>query len=110
MISLPSFQGKQQGDCFETIMSSIHKVALCIETSKRTRALSDSSDKHTCHKDVTCLWYIAALPEELEQVPELPMDITTDGDGTRHGLDVGFFKQDVFHLIAELLDVEFGQM
>ena len=33
-----------------------------------------------CHEDVARGWALAALAKQLEQVVELPVDVTADGD------------------------------
>ena len=45
--------------------------------------------------------------EELEDVVELAVDISADGDGTPDGLDVGLFEEDFLGFFAEMSKVSF---
>lgn len=63
---------------------------------------------HTCHEDVARLRYVPALAQQLEQVPELPVDVAADRDGARDGLNVGFFHEDRAYPLAEGLHVGLG--
>ena len=46
------------------------------------------------HSTFTCA-------KQFEKVIELAMNVATDGDGTIDGLNIGFFKQYFFNLLAD---------
>ena len=64
----------------------------------------------TCHEDVARIRNRAAFAEELEEVPELAVDVAADRDGARDGLDVGLFDEDRADAVAEGLHVRLGEV
>ena len=46
--------------------------------------------------------------EQIEEIPKLTMDITTDGDGSLYGLDVGLLKEKCLDSSAENSNVFLG--
>lgn len=50
------------------------------------------------HEEVVGVGRVAADTEKLHEIVELTVDITTDGDGAAHRLDVGLFHQDLARL------------
>ena len=74
---LPSFQEEQVSESLETVVSAVHKVS---------------------HEDVTVVWQGAASPEQLNQVIELTVNITTDSHWSRHRLHIALFNQKLLHL------------
>ncbi len=49
--------------------------------------------------------YLATNAEELNEVMELPMHITTHGDGAWYGLHIRLFGEDFLGLFAKDLDL-----
>ena len=50
------------------------------------------SDRYKVY-DMTMICALMHIPEQLHEVMELAMDITTDSNGALHGLHVGLFYQ-----------------
>lgn len=94
----PCFQCKQQRNRFEAIVASIDKVSLGKDKSFLFR---DIMRQPTCHEDIARLWYTPSLPQQLQQIPKLAVDVTADGYWTGHGLDIGFFHEDAPHAVAQ---------
>jgi len=65
-------------------------------------------DKIT-HEDVAGVWDVTALVKEFEQVMELTMDVTADGDWGRHGLHIALLNQELFDLLTEHSEVAFWE-
>ena len=65
---------------------------------------------HTCHEDVARLGHAPALPQQLEQVPELPVDVAADRHGARDGLDVRLLHERRAHALAEELHVRLREV
>ena len=61
------------------------------------------------HEDVAGVGDLTALFEKLEEVMELTVDITADGDWGAHGLHIGFFDQDLLDFLTEDAEVSFRQ-
>jgi len=57
------------------------------------------------HEEIVRVGRVAADAEELHEIVELTVNITTDGDGAAHRLDVGLFHQDLACLLAKSLDI-----
>jgi len=58
-------------------------------------------ETRTSHKNVACIRNVSPLPQQLEEIPELAMDVPTDGDWTRYGLDIGFFHENISDFVAK---------
>ena len=83
-------------------MASVNKVTLewryNIILSGRSPGFKET---RTSHKDVACIWNVSTLPQQLEQIPELAMDVPTDGDRTRHGLNIRLLHEDISDFVAK---------
>jgi len=83
-------------------MSSVNKVTL---EWRDNIILSGQStgfkETRTSHKNIACIRNVSSFPQQLEQIPELTMDVPTDGYRTRHGLNVRFFHKNISDFIAE---------
>jgi hypothetical protein len=64
----------------------------------------------THHKDITSVRHVPSLPEQLQQIPKLPVDIAANGNRTRHWLDIGFFHEDGTDAFAEDFHFWFGEV
>ena len=53
------------------------------------------------HEDVVGVRNVATDTEELEEIEELAVDISDDGAGSRHLVDVGFVSEDFTGFEAE---------
>ena len=73
-------EAKEQLECFNGIEASIDEVT---------------------HEDIASVWNLTTLVEELEEIMELAMDISADGDWSFHWLDVAFLDQDFLYFLAE---------
>lgn len=62
------------------------------------------------HEEVVGVWVGSTDLEQLHQVVELAVDITTDGDGTFHGLHVGFVLEHLTRLFAQPSHVLLGEL
>jgi len=101
-------------------MSSIHKIALAPDTKKDSRDIQRKvsasqlpfTQRHsrTHHKNITGLWHHSALSQELEQIPELAMDITAYCDRGRHRLNIRFFHENGADGITEDFHVGLWEM
>ena len=40
----------------------------------------ESEETRTSHKYIACVRDVSSLPQQLEQIPELTMNVATDGD------------------------------
>lgn len=64
----------------------------------------------TDHKDVARVGRVASHAKELEKVPELAMNVTTDGHWRVDRLNVGLLEEERLDEIAQLLDVLLWQI
>ena len=92
-------------------MSSVDEIALEYKDDIiLSGQLLGFKETRTSHKNVARIRNISTLPQQLEQIPELAVDISTDGDWTRYGLDVRFFHEDISDFVAEQLDIGFREV
>jgi len=61
------------------------------------------------HEDVAGVGDLTALFEKLEEVMELTVDITADGDRGADGLHIAFLDQDLLDFLAKDAEVSFRQ-
>ena len=61
------------------------------------------------HEDVAGVGDLTALFEKLEEVMELTVDITADGDRGTDGLHIAFLDQDLLDFLAKDAEVSFRQ-
>jgi len=54
--------------------------------------------RRSYHENVVGHGDLTTNPEELQQVVELTVDVTADGDGSRNRLDVGLLEKELLHL------------
>ena len=80
-ISVTEFQGDEQGDGLDRVVASVDVVA---------------------HEEVVGVGGVASDAEELGEVVELSMNITTDGNRALDGLDIGLLHEDFPSLVAQL--------
>lgn len=71
----------------------------CHEKAEGLKAEVAPIDK-VAHEDVARLWWLSTYPKELEEIPELAMDVAAHRDRTGYGLDVGLFKEQGFDNVA----------
>ena len=92
-------------------MSSVNKITLewrdNIILSRRRLGLEET---RTSHKNVTCIRNVPPLPQQLEQIPELTVNVSTDSDWARYGLDVRFLHENIPNFVAKQLDIRFGEI
>jgi len=62
------------------------------------------------HKDVRRLGDRPSGAEELLEVPELAVNVATDGDGRLDVLHVGLLDQKLAHIFAQLSQLWLGQV
>lgn len=83
-------------------MSSVNKVTLewrdNIILSRRSLGLGET---RTSHKDVACIRNVPPLSQQLEQIPELTVNIAADGDWAGYGLNVRFLHENIPDFVAE---------
>mmetsp|Transcript_2097 Transcript_2097/g.5610 ORF Transcript_2097/g.5610 Transcript_2097/m.5610 type:complete len:365 (+) Transcript_2097:114-1208(+) len=82
-------EAEEEGEGFERVVAAIHKVA---------------------HEDVIRGGHFAAGLDEVEEVVELPVDVTAHRHGGFHGLDVGLLDEKLLDIIAQLLKVPLDQV
>ena len=81
-------EAEKQLECFNRVVATINEVA---------------------HKDIAGIWNLPSFFKELEQVVELTMDVTANGDWGAHRLDVTLFDQYLLDFFAEDAKVAFRQ-
>merc|ERR1712216_165040 len=84
MLWVAGFEQHEKRETFKAIISTIHIVT---------------------HEDVVGVWHLASLVEQLQQIVELSMYVTTHGHRRRHRLHIRLLYQDFFHIFAELLQL-----
>jgi len=57
-----------------------------------------SSVNKISHKNVVCFCQVASGSEELKKIEELTVNITANGDGAAHGLDIRLLQKILLHL------------
>ena len=79
-----------------------------LEAEKELEGLHgiESTIDKVSHENVACVWDLATFVEQFQQVVELAMNVTADGDGSLDWLDVAFLNEDLFDFFAE--DAEFA--
>jgi len=84
---------------------------LQFETQQQLEGLHGvvTSVNEVSHEDVSGVGYLSSFVEQLEQVMELAMDISTDGDRSLNRLDVAFLDQQLLHLLTENSEVSLRQ-
>jgi len=82
LVGISGFKKKEISECLETVISSVYKIS---------------------HENVVCFCQVASSSEKLEKIEELTVNVTTDGNGAAHGLDVRLLQKILLHQIAELL-------
>lgn len=75
-------------DCLDTVVTAIDVVT---------------------HEEVVRIGGLAANLEKFTQVVELSVDVTANGDWRTHLLDIRLIDEDFLGLVAEDLDLTFGQ-
>lgn len=85
-IRIPNLQTQQQQKALQTVEAAVDKVAQ--EQVIRARD-------------------VAADPEQLHQVVELPVDVAADGGGRVHNLHVALFNQQLARFVAQLPHLRF---
>lgn len=92
-------------------MSSVNKITLEWRYNIILSVQSSGfKETRTSHKYIACVRNVPSLPQQLEQIPELAMDVSTDGDWTRYGLNIRFLHEDISDFVAKQLDVRFGEV
>lgn len=79
-VPIAHFESHQQRDCLDTVVPAIHIVP---------------------HEEVVCVGAVAADPEQLQQIQELPVDIAANGYRAADWLHVALLHQDFLGLFAE---------
>ena len=64
----------------------------------------------THHEDIAGLRHLPSLTKDLNDIPELPVDIATDSHGTLHKVDVALFQKQISNARAEELHLSFWQV
>lgn len=62
---------------------------------------------HT-HEEVICRWTGPSMPKELHKIPELTVNVPTDGDGCINMLNIGLFDKNLTRFQAQILDLRLG--
>lgn len=88
LLRIPRLEYQEQGKGLQAVVSSVNKVT---------------------HEDVVCVGQLTSCAEELKEVIELTVDITTDGDRAVDRLHVRLLEQELLDLFAELLEVRLAQ-
>mmetsp|Transcript_6523 Transcript_6523/g.14256 ORF Transcript_6523/g.14256 Transcript_6523/m.14256 type:complete len:206 (-) Transcript_6523:14-631(-) len=88
-VGKPHFEGHQQRDRLHGVVATVHVVA---------------------HEQVVRVRRLSSDAEQLHQVVELPVDVTTDGHGAVDRLNILFLDQNVASFVAQLLDLVLGQV
>jgi hypothetical protein len=57
------------------------------------------------HEDVVCLGDLSSDTEELHQIVELSVNVSTDCDRGAHRLDVGLFHQQLLDLSSRMIRI-----
>ena len=92
---LPSFVvASEQGDV---------RGVLELQAEKELEGLNrvESSVHEVSHEDVASVRDFTALIEEFEEIMELTMDVSADGDWSLDWLDVALFDEDLLDLLAK---------
>ena len=83
-------------------MSSVNKITLewrdNIILSGRPLGFKET---RTSHKNIACVRNIPSFPQQLEQIPELTMNVPTDSDWARYGLNVRLLHENISDFVAE---------
>lgn len=72
---ITDFKGKEEGDCFYWIITSVYIVT---------------------HEKEVHIWGFSNYWEELHEIMELPVDVPADGNGWFYWLDIYFLLEDFF--------------
>merc|ERR1740121_2325304 len=73
-IGIPHFQRKQQQKCLHAVETAVHKIT---------------------HEEIVRVWAIPSNLEQLHQVIELPMNVTTYRHRCVYPLDVALFHENL---------------
>ena len=91
-------------------MAGRQRAAWCAE---QRAALAGGARARTAaaahHKNIARVRALAAITEELEQVVELPMNVTTDRDGALHRLHGALLQHELLHVLAQVFEVALWQ-
>mmetsp|Transcript_2693 Transcript_2693/g.4548 ORF Transcript_2693/g.4548 Transcript_2693/m.4548 type:complete len:300 (-) Transcript_2693:74-973(-) len=68
----------------------------------------EASVDEVTHENVPRVWDLSSLVKELEQVVELSVDVSADGDGSLDRLDVALLNEDLLDLLAENSELSLG--
>jgi hypothetical protein len=49
--------------------------------------------------------FLFTCPEEFQHIIELAVDVSADGDGAPHWLDIGLFQEDFLGFLAQVTKV-----
>ena len=53
------------------------------------------------HKQVVGIWQFASKSEELLEIMELAVDVSTNGDGRSYWLNIDFFNENLLGFVAK---------
>ena len=79
-LGVSNLEGDKQGDSLDRVIASVNVIAYANVNIKYGVGNHDGIEKLT-HEEVICVWVGATNLEQLHQVVELTVDITTDCDG-----------------------------
>ena len=69
----------------------------------------ESSINKVSHEDISSVRDLSSLVEQFEEVVELTVDVTTDGNGSLHGLNVALFDKDFLNFLAKDSEFSLGE-
>ena len=84
-----SFEDHQPGESLQAVVTTVYKVP---------------------HEDVVCVGRRSTLSEQLLQVVELSMDVSTHSNWRADRLDVGLLQKKITDQITQLLELSFRQI
>ena len=97
---VPQLKTREQADSLDAVVTAVHEVP---EEGEVGIGAPDGTV-------VECWSGVTAVPsgntEELEDVVELAMDVTADGDGCVHREHIRLFNQDIPHSTAHQLQLQ----
>lgn len=89
LVRIPSLKRHKKCKRLEAVIPTIHKVS---------------------HKNIICRGKFPSYLKKFQQIIELTMNVTTDGDGCRNRLYVTLFNQQITDIITKFAELMFWEV